>query len=790
MAKITVSLKKKNQSGTGQGFVDIVSQSTLSSIIDIGGISVDEEKLQGIDNFMISERRANCSIKLLKQNVGINNALINSLTNEDNRIQDNLPVTYIPTCTFSMEKLLEQTSDERLFARHFEGIHQTGQDKMLVIPSKEMLDIVYTAFRDAPTAPTSRWDITPKVTNTVGGYKFNNTIYQLLAFLGRTCQIHASSSETVGMATTVNNTKTYLNSLYPNLGNDIESFLNSKIIVESSLQRYGLEHLYTPFTKIGNNIYNTMIGVFTLIGEYLDADGWKVLAPSGDALFIPTGSVATELMCAIVLSSLFNYDAYYLVKTKMALANNDAKELRLRFDPLKKISYIPFYMSREIVQRYNSDSPGQQKKNIFWDNGIAVSEFRTMLPESVGMFQVMLGKPQSKTEDGSNDGSIQTQFIIPSQFQERYNNEDLFIPVSRTYTASPNTFATNTPIINGCKVLINNIDTSRLFNVPETNFFYMAQYMNTNWMFFDNITAREIYSPISINVDNIPIFDPSNQSHLNEFGSYIFKEDYASYYTKEPSSLMNILLEIYSDGIKIYSGLVDFNSVSISRNSIDFTTTDAIGLLIENMKKLNGIVEFSQFDRDSNLVADWRAGSNIRDFIDSIVSSPFPYKPYSGFTSTNIFDEDQALYSPLKNKVLKKITPEEALLIGVQVTKKLLYCDGDGKILLKDIEENQSPRTIPQSSIISMSYKQEMGNEVFSPDKIKLLAGNEMFAADIANTYNTYRAKINKTITITLSGNSNIKMLDKISVDGKLWIVVRIQNDLLRNKKEITAIGV
>jgi hypothetical protein len=208
------------------------------------------------------------------------------------------------------------------------------------------------------------------------------------------------------------------------------------------------------------------------------------------------------------------------------------------------------------------------------------------------------------------------------------------------------------------------------------------------------------------------------------------------------------------------------------------------------MKKLNGIVEFSQFDRDSNLVADLRAGSNIRDFIDSIVSSPFPYKPHSGFTSTNIFDEDQALYSPLKNKVLKKITPEEALLICVQVTKKLLYCDGDGKILLRDIDENQSPMTISQSSIISMSYKQEMGNEVFSPDKIKLLAGNEMFAADVANTYNAYRAKINKTITITLSGNSNIKMLDKISVDGKLWTVVRIQNDLLRNKKEITAIGV
>ena len=796
MAKIRVSLKKKNPNGSG--LIDIVSQNTLSSIIEHNGISIDEEKLQGIDNFSISERRANCTIKRI-HNMPAVDRIIDEITNKNNLIQDLFDkedmFTTSHVCKFSGKALLEKTSDDVLFRRKLEDSLETNlASKLFVVQSQEFYDIVYTAFMDTMSYPKGNTIPYPSIHKTykIDNIEFNVTAYQLLAFFAKICLDSYGSTNVSSLGQAKTATIDYFNNMATGLGDTIEGYLNSVVLESDGIftEYYNFSYLYIPFYRSTNASINTMYGIINEIMLFLGGVNFKVLMPGHTvAMDLPIGD-SVDTICrqaAIFFSSMLPYDKFYSIRSDLALANGDDSSMRLDFHPLKGVSYVPFYHSIEAVRRY----VGGVYKNIFWDSELATQDIISVLPDKLYGIndKIMLGKPQKMTSEETTEQNIPVNLIIPNGLQEEFDNEDLFVPVSRSYYPKESPFFNNISLIPYYgEHIIDDVNVSEIYSEPNDSFFYMTQYVNTNWMYFDNFECRESYSPNNGRVDNIPVFFPNNQNLVDTFGSYIYDDYYQNYYTVEPSNLMDIVIEIYKNNTKIYSGLVDFSSVKITRQTIEFSATDAVGLLIENLRKMNKVVTFSQFDKFNNLAADTRAGSTIQDFLNTIIYQPFPYRPSHGFKSFNVFGTDNSF---LRNKVLEEISTEDAFVAGIQSSKKLLRCDGNGVISIHDIDfDSASYTNILEENIVSTSYVQSIENDAFNPEKIKKIAGHSLYAPEISSKYLMFRNKIKNSINITVVGNNNIKVLDKIKALNKFGIVVQVKDDIFRNRKEITAIGV
>jgi hypothetical protein len=440
-------------------------------------------------------------------------------------------------------------------------------------------------------------------------------------------------------------------------------------------------------------------------------------------------------------------------------------------------SYVPFVGANELVLRYKynySSGISPNLTNIFMSKIKQSVVVKCIATRSNG---IRFGKTRVATvlnEDGTNDSGMtysQNFGTLTRQFN----------PVYRYYSIAGDTYQ--------YYFYMDNIDHQALFSHDNQTIYCLGGFQNTNWIYFDHITCHEFLlaeDDNNIYADNIPIYDEESGNQTDNFGLYIYRDYFDKYYVKNRSNISNIYGEIEIDGNRTYIGMVDFNSVNIERNQVTFDLIDVTGLTIENIKKLQSFIEFSQFDTGGNgLAADTRAGTTIGQFINTMIKQPFPYTHELANQSFDIGNNEG-----LANKVLQEISAEDAFLAGIQCSRSLIYTNAEGQLdIVSDILSAGNTATI-DGEILQVSTSQEFKSETFNIDKLKNIAGYNQFTPAIVNFYMQSRNKysVKKTIEV-FNQISPINLLDKITLNEKTYIVMNKNIDLRNKVMKITVIG-
>lgn len=393
------------------------------------------------------------------------------------------------------------------------------------------------------------------------------------------------------------------------------------------------------------------------------------------------------------------------------------------------------------------------------------------------------------------EGGYPVVQLVPGNYYD--TNVMIFIPAQRVFYLIDSQFYAGTigsvPTMGSLtyrpKLMLDGFDYSRLSANPALKSYLISTgYVDTNWMFFDNIGVAEELLTYDNNSHmlprtEIPVFDIDEGNETDNYGLYIYKDFFEKYYTKKRSSLTNIYVRMWvepADGgqpYNIYTGILDYSTVKHDAGSLSFEATDAIGLLIENLQTLKDFVHFSQHDTQNGygMTALDAAGVNIRDFIEGIVREPFPYNA-SLKNPAFTFPDVQGL----ENKVLDEVSAEDAFVAAVQMSKSVLYCDADGKIQIASFDVNEISNIADiDGHVISKSTSKSIDLEVFSIERVQQVAGWEMFAPDIAAFYNGIRNKYSDIVNIEIGGQHfPIKILDKVFIDNICYLVTEIEYNL------------
>ena len=195
--------------------------------------------------------------------------------------------------------------------------------------------------------------------------------------------------------------------------------------------------------------------------------------------------------------------------------------------------------------------------------------------------------------------------------------------------------------------------------------------------------------------------------------------------------------------------------------------------MIENVNKLDEFIDFAQYDIGNQVTAETKSGTTIRDAIETIIKSGFPYR--TRFI-TPTFNFDTSTFG-IDNKVLEDIPMTDALLAGIQCSQRMLTTDAYGRIYLKELSLGEV-KTIT-SAILSEDNNVNIDADLFSIDLLKKIAGWNSFAPEITSTYMSIRNKysIKKELEL-LSEEIDINLLDKIEIDNEEYIVLGIKHNL------------
>ena len=259
---------------------DITIDTTqLTRLIPKDGISIDDEKLSGIDNFIVDARRAKVTVKLPNGN-SLNSSLIDVLTDKTLLLQDNIETVDRLSLLFSKEKVLSEFADEKIFFRHFTNPnYQTWMlpdSGYFTVQSLELLEIIYAMVMKG----LGFGDLMSE--HTINGYDqtFCYSLRNLFAFIARGLQIDNSlepdSNENVGDLFIA-----YMNQIYYGLGNAIVDYLDSN---------YGISTLNDMFKQVvvietHGVIYDTL-SFFSWITDFIVANQ----ATWGFSIFLPDDS--------------------------------------------------------------------------------------------------------------------------------------------------------------------------------------------------------------------------------------------------------------------------------------------------------------------------------------------------------------------------------------------------------------------------------------------------------------------------------------------------------------------
>jgi hypothetical protein len=320
------------------------------------------------------------------------------------------------------------------------------------------------------------------------------------------------------------------------------------------------------------------------------------------------------------------------------------------------------------------------------------------------------------------------------------------------------------------------------------NYLFATGFIETNWMYFDSIKCKErvLHPDEDTFVDNIPVFDLEDETQVDDYGLYIYRDYFQKYYTKSASNITDIPVQLKdaSTDKVLFTGLVDFNTVQISKKAITFEAIDAIGLLVDNARKLNGIVHFSQFDTGGDgTVAEKKAGTTLKQFAETLIRTPFPYQHSLASNSFDIGNNDG-----LENKLLDTIETDKAIVMAIQCAKKLLYVDGTGKIQLGSVL-GDNIATI-DGQIITESISQNTDIDELEFDQLKKVAGYNRFLPSIVSFYKSINYNYKERIDMEIYGQtSEIKLLDKIIYKSKEYFVMEKNINIRNGTLNITLIG-
>lgn len=752
-----------------------------SKLVPKDSLTIDGEKLAGIDDFTIDARRCKAEIRLLNTNRSENQDIINSLTDTTRLLKDSMETENVSAVLFSHAKAVQAFDKERLFTiDKWSGNHTWDYgDGTIAVQSIVLRNIFYNTLKRPMVGGV----------NGNGDDFFNNLTAMFVAAILN----HYSAPITTQLS--MSHVYQYISD---RMGYTEYGIIQISFAVFLFLQ-YHVFNRKTAYRKI-DELYDDLslhFGAGNLIEDvvYIDETYGSTTTSSGGQYAANTNSEidSKAWMIADFFASIFSIEDYNLLVNSYRLNNMTGQKLSrptimwtvndYTVSEKRNSYYTPFYLNRQVVMGgyvstneilYSNISTFMKASNSIY--------IKTCSPKQESGLQI--GRTQTKTMSSDTDNQIPISIENEGYINEYWNN---YIPVERTYYIEP-IYYFNPNLDNDVfSLYLDNINVNELLSRPDS-FLFTTGFTETNWMYFDSIKCKEriLLPDEDTFVDSIPVFDLEDESQLDNYGLYIYRDYFQKYYTKANSSVTDILVQLKdtSNNKVLFTGLIDFNTVQISKKAITFEAIDAIGLLVDNARKLNGIVHFSQFDTGGDgTIAEKKAGATLKQFIETLVRTPFPYQHSLASSSFDIGNNDG-----LENKLLDTIDTDKAIIMAIQCAKKLLYVDGTGKIQTDSVLGDRTATIDGQ--IIEENISQNTDIDEIEFDQLKKVAGYDKFLPSIVSFYKSINYRYKKRIDLEIYGQtSEIKLLDKIIYKSKEYFVMEKNINLSNGHLSITLIG-
>jgi len=752
-----------------------------SRLVPKDSLTIDGEKLAGIDNFTIDARRCKAEIRLLNTNQSENQDIINSLTDTTRLLKDSMETEDVSAILFSHAKAVQAFDKERLFTiDKWSGNHTWDYgDGTIAVQSIVLRNIFYNTLKRPMVGGV----------NGNGDDFFNNLTAMFVAAILNHYSVPITTQLSMShVYQYISDRMGYVSSDVMNISEAIGLFLLYHVFNRETAYRR-IDELYDALSlHFGTgNLIEEVVYTDEAYGSTTTDNGGQYAANTN------TNIDSKAWMIADFFASIFSIEDYNSLVTSYQLNNMTGQKLRrptimwtvndYTVSEKRNSYYTPFYLNRQVVMGGYVST-----KEILYSN---ISTFmkasnsiyiKTCSPKQESGLQI--GRTQTKTMSSDTDNQIPISIENEGYINEYWNN---YIPVERTYYIEP-IYYFNPNLDNDVfSLYLDNINVNELLSRPDS-FLFTTGFTETNWMYFDSIKCKEriLLPDEDTFVDSIPVFDLEDESQLDNYGLYIYRDYFQKYYTKANSSVTDILVQLKdtSNNKVLFTGLIDFNTVQISKKAITFEAIDAIGLLVDNARKLNGIVHFSQFDTGGDgTIAEKKAGATLKQFIETLVRTPFPYQHSLASSSFDIGNNDG-----LENKLLDTIDTDKAIIMAIQCAKKLLYVDGTGKIHIDGIP-GANEATI-DGQIIEENISQNTDIDELEFDQLKKVAGYDKFLPSIVSFYKSINYRYKKRIDLEIYGQtSEIKLLDKIIYKSKEYFVMEKNINLSNGHLSITLIG-
>jgi hypothetical protein len=757
----------------------LVDNTDFSKLVPKDSLTIDGEKLAGIDDFTIDARRGKAEIRLLNTNQSQNKDIIDLLTDKTRLLEDGMETENINCIVASHEKALDAFSYERLFYRHFNGIDETWTDGgtagIIKIQSTALRNIIYRTFCDG-MIPTG---------SDIDRVKWINRFTAMLNKIIKNNQVDPS------IQIYESTVKAFLLERIPWITDSHAATLADKLF---TLLRYH----YRSTVVIYNVIKDIAVTWYDIFDNYPptycvslcndDTGEENIYSLSYYAEFTNDKNRRAWIF-ADLISSIISWDDYDELVREYMYNNNSASHIRrlvvtgagftVNYNWSEKAIYTPFYQNKYITSggTYFLLKPPSNFYHTF-DNCISTPLIKFCKSNQRNL---KIGKTQTKTYAESTDSGLE---IESDDTNLGYWN--MYVPVERTFTLEESDYFESSGVsVN--KFYLDNININEMLSTPN-NYLFATGFTETNWMYFDSIKCKErILLPNEDTfVDSIPVFDIEDESQVDNYGLYIYRDYFQKYYTKSASNVTDILVQLKDTSTNkvLFTGLIDFNTVKRTKKAITFEAIDAIGLLADNARKLNSIVHFSQFDTGGDgTIAEKKAGTTLKQFAETLIRTPFPYEHSLASSSFDIGNNDG-----LENKLLDTIETDKALVMAIQCAKKLLYVDGTGKIQTDSVLGGNTATIDGQ--IIAESISQNTDIDEIEFDQLKKVAGYDRFLPSIVSFYKSINYNYKERIDIEIHGQtSEIKLLDKIIYKSKEYFVMEKNINLSNGTLNITLIG-
>ncbi len=751
----------------------------VSRLVPKDSLTIDGEKLAGIDDFTIDARRCKAEIRLLNTNQSQNQDIIDLLTDKTLLLDDGMETENINCIVASHEKALDAFSYERLFYRHFNGIDETwtngGTTGIIKIQSTALRNIIYRTFCDGM----------PPTGNDIDRVKWINRFTAMLNQMIKYNQVDPS------IPIYESTVKAFLLERIPWIADSHAATLANKLFTL-------LQYHYRSTVLIYNAIEDIAVTWYDILDNYPptycvslcndDTGEENIYSLSYYAEFTNDKNRRAWIF-ADLISSIISWDDYYGLVLEYINNNNSASHisryvvtgavLTVNYNWTEKAIYTPFYQNKYITSggSYFLLKPPSNYYHTF-NRCISTPSIKFC---RANQRNLKIGKIQTKTYAESTDSGLE---IESDNTNLSYWNT--YVPVQRTFVLKESDYF-DPDGISVNKFYLDNIKINEMLSTPN-NYLFATGFTETNWMYFDSIKCKErvLHPDEDTFIDNIPVFDLEDESQVDNYGLYIYRDYFQKYYTKSASNITDILVQLKDTSTNkvLFTGLIDFNTVQRTKKAITFEAIDAIGLLVDNARKLNGIVHFSQFDTGGDgTIAEKKAGTTLKQFIETLVRTPFPYNHALSSGSFDIGNN-----SGLENKLLDTIETDKALIMAIQCAKKLLYVDGTGKIQTGSVLDGNTATIDGQ--IIEESISQNTDIDELEFDQLKKVAGYDKFLPSIVSFYKSINYNYKERIDMEIYGQtSEIKLLDKIIYKSKEYFVMEKNINLSNGRLSIVLIG-